>query len=288
MKRTGRRRTSRVMWTMILVAVVACASLLAYTGYSSATKHTAEQRDLRALTQKVDAHIAAYEAEKKKPVYITLPGAERITALVDDYEAQESIWVLVNKQRAVATDYVPENLTTPPLEIRPNATGDERMLRSELVKPLVTLFKDAESKGYALMIGSAYRSGATQQSLFNGYVASAGREEAEKYSAHPGHSEHQLGLAVDISTVSQSCYLSECFLGTPEGQWLAENAYKYGFTLRYPQGKETITGYNFEPWHFRYVGVDLATALRESNLTYEEAWPHLEAALAKLRQKQAL
>lgn len=138
------------------------------------------------------------------------------------------------------------------------------------------------------MIGSAYRSAATQTDLFNSYVASAGYDEANMYSAHPGHSEHQTGLAVDISTTSQQCYLDECFIGTSDGQWLADNAYKFGFTLRYPKGKEAITGYNFEPWHYRYVGVALATALHQSGLTLEEAWPSMEQALATLRQHRAV
>jgi D-alanyl-D-alanine carboxypeptidase len=138
------------------------------------------------------------------------------------------------------------------------------------------------------MIGSAYRSAATQDQLFNRYVATAGYQEADKYSAHPGHSEHQTGLAVDISTTSQQCYLSECFIGTADGQWLAENAYKYGFTLRYPKGKELTTGYNFEPWHYRYVGIGLATALYQSGLTLDEAWPYMETALATLRSNRAV
>ena len=154
--------------------------------------------------------------------------------------------------------------------------------------PLTDMFGAASKAGHDLMIGSAYRSATTQEALFNSYVASAGFEEANMYSAHPGHSEHQTGLAVDISTTSQQCYLSACFINTADGKWLSENAHAYGFTLRYPDGKESITGYNFEPWHYRYVGVDLATALYESDLTLDQAWPYLLEALKTLRSNGAL
>lgn len=184
--------------------------------------------------------------------------------------------------------YIPPNLVIPDLAKRQNATDDEEHIRSTIVDPLTQLFDAAAKQGHSLMIGSAYRSAATQDALFNSYVASAGYQEANVYSAHPGHSEHQTGLAVDISTTSQQCYLSECFIGTADGQWLADNAYTYGFTLRYPKGKEAITGYNFEPWHYRYVGVSLATALKQSGLTLDQAWPYLETALATLRDNRAL
>lgn len=100
--------------------------------------------------------------------------------------------------------------------------------------------------------------------------------------AQPGQSEHQTGLAVDIVPSSRDCYIQECFKDMPEGIWLAENAQKFGFILRYPSGKEGLTGYGFEPWHFRFVGIDLATALYESGLTLEESWPYLQSARQSL------
>lgn len=240
------------------------------------------------MARVADARIAEIEAKKKEPVYITLPGADKIRALVDNYEAPSSIWVLANKQHALGTEYIPAELVAPKVAIRSNATADEQHVRSILVEPLSQMFDAAAKDGHSLMIGSAYRSAVTQDQLFKRYVADAGYETADKYSAHPGYSEHQTGLAVDISTTSQQCYLSECFIGTADGQWLADNAHKYGFALRYIQGKEAITGYNFEPWHYRYVGVDLATALYQSKLTLEEAWPYLETALATLKENRAV
>lgn len=114
---------------------------------------------------------------------------------------------------------------------------------------------DAASQGISLSIISGYRSYSTQNTLYNNYVNRDGKALADTYSARPGHSEHQTGLAVDINSLNQS------FINTPEGKWLNNNCYKYGFIIRYPQGKESITGYMYEPWHIRYVGVDVATAL---------------------------
>jgi D-alanyl-D-alanine carboxypeptidase len=124
--------------------------------------------------------------------------------------------------------------------------------------------------------------------IFSSLAASVGETVANQSIARPGQSEHQTGLAVDISTVSRNCYLQECFADTSDGQWLANNSYKYGFILRFPEDKVAITGYQYEPWHFRYVGVDLATALYESGLTLDEAWPYLEKALTTLKSNGAI
>ena len=124
----------------------------------------------------------------------------------------------------------------------------------------------AANVGINLRIISGFRSYNTQVSLYNRYVARDGQAEADRYSARAGHSEHQSGLAADINSLEQS------WENTAEGKWLNDNCYKYGFIIRYPKGKESITGYMFEPWHIRYVGVDLATALYNNGnwITLEE------------------
>jgi len=111
--------------------------------------------------------------------------------------------------------------------------------------------------GFSLRIGSGYRSYSTQKSIYKGYVNRDGQAKADTYSARPGHSEHQSGLAIDICAAGYSC-ITSAFNGTPPANWLSENAYKYGFILRYPNGKSDITGYKFESWHYRYVGKELA------------------------------
>ena len=122
----------------------------------------------------------------------------------------------------------------------------------------------AAEDGISLFIVSGFRSYDDQDVIYNRYVSQDGKAEADRYSARPGHSEHQTGYAFDLNS------LEEYFADTPEGIWLAENCHKYGFIIRYPKGKEHITGYMYEPWHVRYLGVDIATSVYESGLTLEE------------------
>ncbi|MBW3569449.1 M15 family metallopeptidase [Candidatus Parcubacteria bacterium] len=181
-----------------------------------------------------------------------------------------SLWVIVNKQRPVPTDYVPAELTTPDVRRDPSDSAEEQKIKSGVAKSIEAMFAAAQTAGYQLMFASGYRSADLQAVYYNGYVARDGQAAADKYSARPGTSEHQTGLAFDISRIDRKCYLEVCFGETPEGKWLAQNAHEYGFTLRYKQGKENVTGYQYEPWHFRYVGRELAAKLHETGQTMEE------------------
>jgi D-alanyl-D-alanine carboxypeptidase len=125
---------------------------------------------------------------------------------------------------------------------------------------------------------SAYRSYSTQVTVYNGWVAKLGQAQADIQSARPGFSEHQTGLALDISALPAKCSLDACFADTPQGQWLAANAWKFGFLLRYPADKTAITGVTFEPWHYRYIGVELATEMHETGVTTLEEFFGLPAA----------
>jgi D-alanyl-D-alanine carboxypeptidase len=120
------------------------------------------------------------------------------------------------------------------------------------------------------MLVSGYRSEGSQKSLHEAYVRQSGAAAADLYSARAGYSEHQTGLAVDIGRSDHKCELDACFGTTPEGQWVAQNAYKYGFIVRYKEGAQAVTGYIAEPWHIRYVGKDLAKALFDSGQALEE------------------
>ncbi|MBQ5335751.1 MAG: D-alanyl-D-alanine carboxypeptidase family protein [Oscillospiraceae bacterium] len=124
--------------------------------------------------------------------------------------------------------------------------------------------KAAAKEGITLTICSGFRDYNTQKALYNRYVNRDGKAEADRYSARPGHSEHQTGLAMDINRADKS------FTGTKEQKWLAANCVKYGFIIRYPEGKENITGYMYESWHIRYLGKDLAKKVADSGLTLEE------------------
>jgi D-alanyl-D-alanine carboxypeptidase len=285
--KSRRHRAGKLVLLCFLLVVVTALTVGSFWAYQE-VKIVGKQQVTDEIIRVADARLAEIEAKKKEPVYIALPGAGTLQAPAENYEDPKNVWTLVNKARALPTGYVPPLLMVASVSTRANSTADEKRIRQIIDEPLSQLFAAASKDSHSLMIGSAYRSATTQDLLFNTYVSRVGYEEADKYSAHPGHSEHQTGLAVDISTASQQCYLSECFIGTADGQWLAENAYKYGFNLRYPKGKEVITGYNFEPWHYRYVGVGLATALYRSGLTLDEAWPYMETALATLRSNRAI
>ena len=123
---------------------------------------------------------------------------------------------------------------------------------------------EANKLGFSLEIMSGFRSYTTQEGLYNRYVNTYGQAEADTFSAKPGHSEHQTGLAFDLG------WVDDAYADTDEGKWLAQNCYKYGFIIRYQKGKEDITGYKYEPWHVRYLGNPLATDVYNSGLCLEE------------------
>ncbi len=137
-------------------------------------------------------------------------------------------------------------------------------VNSTAYSSLQKMFTAAKKDGLKMHVSSGFRSYNTQKQLYNNYVARDGKTAADRYSARPGHSEHQTGLAFDINSASPS------FAATPQAKWLSENCHKYGFIIRYPKGKESITGYMYEPWHIRYLGVETATAVYESGLALEE------------------
>ena len=126
------------------------------------------------------------------------------------------------------------------------------------------MFDKAREDGINLNVISGYRTSEKQNTLFNNSVKKNGIEHALMYSAKMGHSEHQLGLAIDINTTQES------FKNTNEYKWLKNNSYKYGFIERYKENKENITGFAYEPWHYRYIGIDNATKVFTENITYEE------------------
>ena len=190
----------------------------------------------------------------------------------DVFTDLNSILLLVNKTHPLPKDYVPSDLVKP--NVKSNKSG--LSLRKEATLALEKMFEGALEDNITLVLGSSYRSYSYQTTLYNNYVAKDGEEKANRYSAKPGTSEHQTGLAVDISDASGANYLKRSFKDTSEGIWLKENAHLYGFILRYAEEKEEITGYMFEPWHFRYVGIEEATKIYESNLTFEEYYNLLD------------
>jgi len=179
-----------------------------------------------------------------------------------------SLLNVVDKQQALPPGYVPPDLA--PLRAAYLAPGFGGSLRADARASLERMLSDAYAAGYDIYVRSAYRSYAEQERTFAYWVSVLGEGEARRVSAEPGHSEHQLGTAADLTSADVGYNLTEAFGETPAGGWLAENAYRYGFALSYPAGAEAVTGYAYEPWHYRYIGPDHAAAWRASALTLVE------------------
>ena len=173
------------------------------------------------------------------------------------------IKVIVNKYHNLASNYIPGDLEK--INNKYNL-GNNNLMRHEARIHFEEMCEAARKDNIYIYSGSAYRSYSYQLNLYNRYVNRDGKKAADTYAARAGYSEHQTGLATDIMKKNAD-YLS---VSDKEYTWLVNNSYKYGFILRYPKGKENITGYMYEEWHFRYVGIDTAKELYESKLTYDE------------------
>jgi len=176
--------------------------------------------------------------------------------------------ILVNRENLLDSYYVPDDLVE--LNVKfVSKNNKNRLLDKEAATNLEDMFEDAKNDGIHLLAVSGYRSYDYQKNLYNNKVRNLGKAEADKYSAPPGASEHQTGLAIDILS-REHTKLTEGFKNTKAYKWMCENIHKYGYIIRYQEGKEDITGYQFEPWHLRYVGQDLATELKDLDITLEE------------------
>lgn len=190
-----------------------------------------------------------------------------------------SLWVVVNKLRPLEPKtYVPTGLVVPNVPLRANITSNEKYMRPDSAAALEKMFTAATHAGINLNVQSGYRSYNFQVNLYNSYVRQSGQAAADTFSARPGYSEHQTGLAVDIGTTRDVCEVNQCFGNTPEGQWVAANAYLYGFIIRYPKGLDNVTGYEYEPWHLRYIGANLSTEMHKEGVKTLEQFFNLPAA----------
>ncbi|QOS76657.1 M15 family metallopeptidase [Paenibacillus sp. JNUCC31] len=199
-----------------------------------------------------------------------------ISALQTTIDAQsvvtnaQAMTVIVNKQRSLPEGYEPDDLVEPNVPFSFDGPHEKRHMRKEAAEALEKLFAGAKADGIELRAVSGYRSYQRQVSIYNNNVKTKGQEYTDRVSSVPGHSEHQTGLAIDVSSPSVGNALEEVFGTSKEGEWLAEHAAEYGFIIRYPKGEEGVTGYVYEPWHIRYVGPELAPDVVKSGLTLEE------------------
>ena len=182
---------------------------------------------------------------------------------VVDITNQDDLLVLVNKYHKLSNNYAPSDLET--INSKYQWLGRSNQLRHDAKIAFEEMCEAATKDNIYIYAGSGYRSYATQKALYNRYVNQDGFAAAETYSARASYSEHQTGLAMDIA--NKSGFISK---GDKEYEWLVNNSYKYGFILRYPEGKEKITGYMYEEWHYRYLGKDVAKDVYDSKLTYDE------------------
>jgi zinc D-Ala-D-Ala carboxypeptidase len=182
----------------------------------------------------------------------------------------DSIPVLVNKQNRLPDSYTPEDLIYTDIPFIISERSERRKMRREAAGAIEKLFTGASLQGIQLLGVSAYRSHSAQEALFNFYAKRDGYEKARTYSALAGTSEHETGLAIDVTGGNGQCPAQDCFGFTKEAKWLREHVANFGFIIRYPKGKEAITGYTYEPWHLRYVGSAIAKEVMDREITLEE------------------
>ena len=250
---------SRLYVRTILCAVLCGAVIFCFTGCgggsgddSASVQTTAEER----------GKGAEMDPEKKAQL---------------QKDQENGLFLLVNKdpENHLDPSYKAEDLE-PIKYYAADRNKYTRFMRAEAAEAFHRLVETAAEEGIDIVMTTAYRSYEFQQILWDNYVAQKGEEEANKTSARPGESEHQTGLAVDLSTSEIDYRNSSDFADTAAGRWVAENAHKFGFILRFPEDKTDITGYSYEPWHIRYVGLTAAADIYEENLTLEEYLEQLD------------
>lgn len=184
----------------------------------------------------------------------------------------DQLTTIINRDVSLSKDYIPEDLTTPNINLVGYTDEPRSKVRKVMENDLTNMFTDANSSGLNLFLLCGYRSYSEQEYLYNEELKNT-NEDYTDLVAQPGHSEHQLGLAIDVTIPDLSFFLDESFEESDSFLWLKDNSHKYGFILRYPKGKENITGYSYEPWHFRYVGNKIiSTYCYENDLTLEEVF----------------
>ena len=217
----------------------------------------------------LDKHLSNEQSSPDKTIAYVNAGLYR--SYYQDMVATDTnkdVLMLVNKYNYLSSSYVPKDLET----IDANySRGVNNKLRHVAKVAFEKMAAAAKLDNIIIFNQSAYRSYQSQVTIYNRSVASYGVEESDKTSARPGNSEHQTGLTLDINSVDNS------FKNTSEYQWLIKNSYKYGFILRYPENKEEITGYAYEPWHYRYVGLDAASKINEVGITFDEYYAYYVA-----------
>ena len=295
-RRNFRRRKVTILFLLVilLVVIAVIVKMTVFTKEETQAAHyirveTSEQETTEAPHNEaqtttenlpIESTEATTEATSEQTTSVVKNPVETSLILAEVYnydknqvrtiEQPSAMNVLVNKLNQLPQEYVPEDLVVPNVKFSFSGDNPKKYMREEAAKALEQMFQAAKENGYAIYAISGYRSYEKQKSLYTNYVSQYGQESADQFSAQPGKSEHQTGLAMDVTSENVGFELVNEFGDTEEGQWLAENAHTFGFILRYPSDKTEITGYMYEPWHFRYVGLNLAPEIFDSKMSLEE------------------
>lgn len=227
------------------------------------------------IDNKLEDYLAYISENKDIPLkdVITIINVNRNYEFYEkDIEmTDKSPTMIVNKYYLLNEEYVPDNLMIIPTTHSWGEYGSNQATK-ETLEAFINMANAAKAENINLMVNSSYRNYAEQERVYKLYEDNYGKEYADSIAARPGHSEHQSGYALDIfSTDSTS---QKTFSQSSAYDWLKNNCYKYGFIIRYPEGKENITGFNFEAWHYRYVGVDIATYINDNDITFDEYYAY--------------
>ena len=222
-----------------------------------------------------DKNPVEKEPEVKESSEVKEPNKQpnTIPVMEKDDHSYNNYLILVNKENPISAEYQPPDLIQPNIPFNFDGDSPKKLMRQKAAQALEKMFSKAKEENITLVAQSGYRSYQTQEAIFTFNQSQYGFEEANKVSALAGQSEHQTGLAMDVSDPSITPDpLVVAFGETKSGIWLANNAAQFGFIIRYPEGKEDITGYQYEPWHIRYVGEEEANLIKNNNWTLEEFW----------------
>lgn len=245
-----------------LLSLSACAQM----PWAERSNHATTQQQKPSVTKSGEQSGSGNDTSGSSEKTVSALNQQGVHVVADP----TSTLVLVNKHFKLPENYVPKDLVDLDVPFIFAGKSEKKKMRAVAAKPLEEMFAAAAKDGIQLAGVSAYRSHTAQVALFNYYVQRDGEKKALDYSARPGTSEHETGLAIDVSGISGKYAATQAFGGTPEAAWLNKHAQDYGFIVRYPEGKESITGYEYEAWHLRYVGLPASKKIVASGQTLEE------------------
>ncbi len=266
-------RQRRRRWFLVIALLLLCLFALGYSPLE------VRQERIRAVIQPIiQLERLPRPPATDEPDPLAQPnmdvGGEKVSMTSESSspsqkDSCDDLRVLVDRSHPLPLDYVPEDLVSLWAGQIPTLGGGEMLLRRKAAERLRSLVSDAAANGEELVVASAYRS-YEEQRASHARLMSVYGADADGMSAAPGHSQHQLGTAVDFTNAAAGYQVWMPFAQTSAYSWLEHHAWEYGFVLAYPRGKEEQTGYRWEPWHYRYVGVEVAKRLEKKNLSLQE------------------